>query len=506
MELERDLVGQILVGKLEVIRKLGDGGMGEVYEVEHRLTGHRRALKVVRPEFADRPRFMKRLLREARVAGTLGSDHVVETYDAGRLEDGSAYVLMELLHGQSLYDAMQADGTIESRRLGGIVAQVAEGMAAAHKAGIVHRDLKPENIYLLKEEDGFERVKILDFGVSQFESILDEAPSRLTAEGTLVGTPYYMSPEQSSGKPVDERSDVYAMGVMMYEALTGRLPYEAGSVSELFMKIGSGQCVPLLTRMPELDPRWGEIVHRAFDRKPDKRFPDAESLRAALLPLLEGGPVAARAKTLSSGVRSTVEYGEPLPKPPASPREADTLIGITSEPPPEPTEARTNDRDEARRDNKLPPTSPERPAAKARLRDEKASDAPSEPVESPPPIARSSRGWMWALVGAAAVLVVVVPLALSGAQDDAPTPADPTAPVAEPEATVEEAESESPARVSAPTEEPEGPAPVAEVTAPPLVEPPPPEDPPVARPPRRPRPVQRVDPASNAGLDPNPYR
>src|SRR5687768_14892049 len=154
-----ELVGQILLGKLEVIRRLGGGGMGVVYEVEHRLTGHRRALKVVHAKYADRPRFMKRLLREAKVAGTLETKHVVETFDAGRFEDGSAYVLMELLKGRSLYEVMQAEGKMSAARMANIMAQVAEGMSVAHEAGIVHRDLKPENIFLLeKGEDEIERV------------------------------------------------------------------------------------------------------------------------------------------------------------------------------------------------------------------------------------------------------------------------------------------------------------------------------------------------------------
>src|SRR5688572_10435582 len=156
-----DLSGSVLLEKLKVIRKLGGGGMGAVYEVEHLLTGHRRALKVVAPRYTARPNFARRLIREASVAGRLQTPYVVETYDAGMLEDGSAYVLMELLEGRSLLDMMQAEVEVGTAHLAGIVCQVCEGVTLAHRAGIVHRDLKPENIFLVPDPAGGERVKIL---------------------------------------------------------------------------------------------------------------------------------------------------------------------------------------------------------------------------------------------------------------------------------------------------------------------------------------------------------
>lgn len=334
-----DLVGQILLGKLEVIRKIGGGGMGVVYEVEHRLTGHRRALKVVHAKYADRPRFMKRLLREAKVAGKLQTPYVVETFDAGRLEDGSAYVLMELLEGRSLYELVQAEGRLAPRRLAAIMSQVAEGMAVAHAAGIVHRDLKPENIFILDSEEG-ERVKILDFGVSKFDETGDTT-GRLTVEGTLVGTPYYMSPEQAAGRTVDERTDIYAMGVMMYEALTGRLPFEAESVGALFVKIGAGEHVPLRLRRPELEEAWFALVDKALHRDPAERFQSAEALRRELVPLIGFGEAAARAKTLSGGARATqVLSADPAPREQercGNDEEASALSAPPAQPEPEPS-------------------------------------------------------------------------------------------------------------------------------------------------------------------------
>jgi len=456
--------GHILLGKLEVVRRLGGGGMGVVYEVEHRLTGHRRALKVVRARYADRPRFMKRLLREAKVAGTLDTPHVVETYDAGRLEDGSAYVLMELLEGRSLYEAMQQSGQIEPQRLASIMAQVAEGMSLAHEAGIVHRDLKPENVFLLDDEQGDERVKILDFGVSKFE--LSQRATRLTAEGTLVGTPYYMSPEQASGKAVDARTDVYAMGVMLYEGLVGKLPFEGDTVGELFVKISAGECVPLRLRRPDLDPRWFELVHRALHKERDSRHPSSEALRRELLPLASGDTTK-RAKTISDGGKTTdrgTHAYEHVPPPPRAPRE---LVEAAARAPADGPPAR--DSEESGPVASAPPPAPERPGIP---------------------------GWMWALGGAALVVAVLLPFRLLSSDPASSEPdVQPTAAAPEPE-PAPEAEVE-------PEEEEAAPEPVATVTvdAGAIDEP---ETPP------RPPPLRATDdpasPATAAGLDPNPYR
>ncbi len=459
-EEEEHAPGTILLGKLEIVRRLGGGGMGVVYEVEHRLTGHRRALKVVRPCHADRPRFMKRLLREAKVAGTLNTDHVVETYDAGRLEDGSAYVLMELLEGCSLYEATQKRGRIEPQRMANIMAQVAEGMAIAHGAGIVHRDLKPENIFLVTSEKGEERAKILDFGVSKFDFMQDA--TRLTAEGTLVGTPYYMSPEQARGKSVDARTDVYAMGVMLYEALSGKLPFEASAVGELFFRIGAGDYVPLDVRCPDLDPAWYEIVAKALHRDREQRQPSAEALRRALVPLASGS-VAQRAKTISDGTdaRSTLAYEEPqLPPPPKKPAELQT-------------------------DPELSPPHLDEPDE-----DDDESPVRSAPPPSPPEAGSGlSAKWAWALGGAALVAAALLPFRLMSPPPSTAGPAEP--PGAPPAAPDHEAPPTEPSHVSTAPAPPD--ADRAVDAGPSATRP---------SPPRR----RRSTPANAAGLDDNPYR
>lgn len=434
-------IGEVLLGKLEILRVLGGGGMGVVYEVEHRLTGHRRALKLVHAKYAGRPRFMKRLLREAKVAGKLQTPYVVETYDAGRLEDGSAYVLMELLNGRSLYQAMQEDGPFEPRRLARIMVQVAEGMAVAHEAGIVHRDLKPENVFVTVDEEGEERVKILDFGVSKFAITPEEPAGRLTVEGTLVGTPYYMSPEQAAGREVDGRTDVYAMGVMMYEALAGRLPFEAETVGALLVKIGAGECVPLSTRRPDLDPAFARLVHRAFARDLEERFPTAEALRRELLAFIGGGTLGARARTISDGAPPPPAL-EPLPAPPRLP------------------------------DDESGPHA-------------QAQSAPPAPAAARSPIP----GWTWAVAGAIAVALVLIPWVLSQREtaDLAVRP------------TLANAADATP-RAGAMPMVPVSPDAGVLVVAPPPPETEPGVEPPIARPETGPRPPRP------RGLDPNPYR
>ncbi len=434
--------------------------MGVVYEVEHRLTGHRRALKLVHAKYADRPRFMKRLLREAKIAGTLSTPYVVETYDAGRLEDGSAYVLMELLDGRTLYDIQQEEGRLAPRRLAEIMSQVAEGMSVAHEEGVIHRDLKPENIFVVADAEGNERVKILDFGVSKLDESGDVA--RLTVEGTLVGTPYYMSPEQAAGRSVDARSDVYAMGVMMYEALAGRLPYEAESVGALFVKIGAGDCVPLRIRRPDLDEAWCELVHQAFHRNPGSRFASAEALRRELVQLLGGGSTAARAKTISDGPHASVHHGSSLPPPPATPQDA-----LDSEP--EPPELPEDD------DEALALSAP--PLRRQREPEGDALAKRGTPRISP---------WLWAAGGALVVALLALPWLRA---EDPPAPAPIASRAATPPAAPEEdREPATPLPAPAPRAEAAdagAPTDTGEETAP--------------------RPAVRRTRARAAGLDPNPY-
>ncbi|MBX3250050.1 MAG: serine/threonine protein kinase [Myxococcales bacterium] len=284
----------LLDGKLEIVRLLGAGGMGAVYEVVHQITRHHRALKVLHPSFAKNREVAARFMREASVAGTLRTPYVVETFDAGLLADGSPYVLMERLEGEALSDALASGlGAGDVARIG---VEVCAGLEAAHAAGIVHRDLKPDNIFLATTPGGGRHVKLLDFGISKFTKEQD-FHGTLTQDGAMMGTPLYMSPEQASGdKDIDGRSDVYSLGVVLYEALSGAPPFEAESFPALVVRIYEGRFEPLTRRVPGIDPTLAAVVERAMARDREARFPTATALRAALevcLPAL--GPSGSRA-------------------------------------------------------------------------------------------------------------------------------------------------------------------------------------------------------------------
>jgi eukaryotic-like serine/threonine-protein kinase len=272
----------IVAGKLRVIRRLGAGGIGSVWEVEHTLTRHRRALKVLHPRFNDRPEVVERFLREASAAGRIGDPHVCETFDAGRLESQAPYLLMELLDGISLGDRLR-QGRVELPEVSFLMRQACLGVAAAHEAGIVHRDLKPDNLFITSV-GGKPFVKVLDFGVSRFDDVGPEQ-LKLTSEGTTLGTPLYMSPEQISGRTdLDKRSDVYALGVILYEAIAGKPPYEGASLAALAVQIHRGKPPSLKLLCPELPADFVSLVERAMNPDRDQRFDDARQLFDALAP------------------------------------------------------------------------------------------------------------------------------------------------------------------------------------------------------------------------------
>lgn len=318
-------VGEVFLDRLKVLRRIGGGGMGAVYEVEHLRTGHHRALKIVRPEYSAQPRYMQRLLREAKVAATLKTVHVAETLDAGILEDGSAYVLMELLEGRPLIALLEERSRLEPEEVVWIASEICQGLEVAHAEGIVHRDLKPENIFLVPSGEDGALVKILDFGISQFPASMAEAPTRLTRQGTILGTPFYMSPEQASGRKMDARTDIYALGIVMYEALSGTLPFDSPTIGELFLRIATGEYTPLEQRVETLDPNLVAVVARAMSRDLNDRFDSAKQLKGALAPFMGHGPAAPGRVTLKLNalVRATAPRAETLDYA-SSPRERET--------------------------------------------------------------------------------------------------------------------------------------------------------------------------------------
>ncbi|MCC6646377.1 MAG: protein kinase [Polyangiaceae bacterium] len=274
--------GDVVDGKLRVVRQLGAGGMGAVYEVEHAVTKHRRALKVLHPDQAARAPVVERFLREASAAGRIGDPHIVETHDAGRLSTGEPYLVMDLLDGESLADELER-GPLPLPRLRDLLVQTCGAIQAAHDAGIVHRDLKPDNLFV-SSRGGAPWVTVLDFGISKFDPALTGAAA-LTQDGAALGTPYYMSPEQVAGREADSRSDVYALGVIAYEASTGKRPFEADTLPHLAVLIHEGKPAPPSSLRPAIPAALEEIVRRAMATSPAERYACPRDLGSALAAL-----------------------------------------------------------------------------------------------------------------------------------------------------------------------------------------------------------------------------
>jgi serine/threonine-protein kinase len=273
--------GQIVDGKYRIVRMLGSGGMGAVYEGENARIHRKVAIKVLHAGVAAKADVVERFEREAQAAGRIGSEHIVEVLDLGSLPQGERYMVMEFLEGESLGDRIKKRKRLEPRELAPIAHQLLEGLAAAHDAGIIHRDLKPDNVYLLTSKGGQrDFVKVLDFGVSKF-SALDDSMS-MTKTGAVMGTPYYMSPEQARGAKIDPRSDLYSVGVVLYQAVTGRVPFNAETFNELVFKIALEAPHPAELVTPGLDPAFATIVARSMMRDAGARFQSAREFQQAL--------------------------------------------------------------------------------------------------------------------------------------------------------------------------------------------------------------------------------
>jgi serine/threonine protein kinase len=256
--------------------------MGAVWIAENTaIRGAEVAVKVLHANFARDPDAVRRFRAEAEATVRIGHPSIVRVFDYGQSDDGAPYMVMERLHGESLAARLERDGSLPVREAVGVVTEVLAALNAAHEHEILHRDLKPENIFLAVEGEAV-RPKILDFGVSKF--LGDDAERvRMTRTGALIGTPAYMSPEQARGEPtIDLRSDIWAMGVILYELLTGRLPYEGANYNAMMIRIATEGHVPLLEALPALDPVLASIAERAMARTSRERYPTARQMRDAL--------------------------------------------------------------------------------------------------------------------------------------------------------------------------------------------------------------------------------
>jgi serine/threonine protein kinase len=275
----------LVAGKYEVLRLIGRGGMGSVWEGRHASLGTRVAIKFVDAEHADNDEARSRFLTEARAAAAIQSKHAIQIFDHGVADDGRPYIVMELLVGEPLDARIERCGRLELAETARILAQVCRALARAHAAGIIHRDLKPENIFLVRSlEDEEEIAKVLDFGIAKIRiPFQDSEPTSSTQTGAVLGTPYYMSPEQARGfRTIDHRTDLWSLGVIAYKCVTGVLPFEGQSVGDLLVKICTGPLPMPSDAVPGLPAAFDAWFARALDRDPETRFASAPELAEAL--------------------------------------------------------------------------------------------------------------------------------------------------------------------------------------------------------------------------------
>jgi serine/threonine-protein kinase len=289
------VLGQVLGGKYRVLQALGHGGMGAVYEAEQLGLGRRVAIKMLHSEYAARSDAALRFEREARLAASIGHENIVAVHDIGKTERGELYMVMERLEGCSLRHLLERERVLPGQRVHHVVDQILAALQAAHDKRIVHRDIKPENVFVCPAEGGRERIKVLDFGISKMLPTDDGGALHLTRTGTMMGTPLYMSPEQAMGQSdLDLRVDTYAVGVLLFRALTGRHPHEASNFNALVASLITRDAPSMDTVAPGLHPAWVSLVGRALARDRDRRFQTAAQMRQALraLPTEALGEVA----------------------------------------------------------------------------------------------------------------------------------------------------------------------------------------------------------------------
>ncbi|MBI5488851.1 MAG: protein kinase [Deltaproteobacteria bacterium] len=278
-----DRSGTILEGKYRLTRRLGEGGMGVVYEADHVQLQRRCAVKFVHEEIARNVEVCQRFLREARAAAAIGHPGIVQVFDVGVLPDGSHYLIMEFLEGESLAARLGRERPLPVATAVEVVSQSLAALGAAHREKIVHRDLKPDNLFLAGPTAN-PTVKILDFGICKLET--GEA-TRMTRSGAVIGTPFYMAPEQAGAlADVDHRLDIYAMGVILYECLTGRLPFDGDNFTQIVIKILTERCPLPRALNPSIPPALEAVVVTAMERDRQQRYSTAEDMLRALVPWL----------------------------------------------------------------------------------------------------------------------------------------------------------------------------------------------------------------------------
>jgi eukaryotic-like serine/threonine-protein kinase len=311
-------IGKTIDGRYLVEGQLGEGGMGVVYSGKHKVIGKKVAIKVLRGDMARNAEITERFLQEARAASSIGNPHIIDISDFGTLPDGSTYFVMEYLAGKSLTEAIRVARPMPAPRLINIAKQIASGLGAAHDAGIVHRDLKPDNIMLISRGTGAadkDFVKILDFGIAK----VGGDASRLTRAGSVFGTPHYMSPEQAAGTSVDLRTDIYALGIILYELASGKVPFDADNFMGILTQHMYKLPVPILALVPApaITPALDAIIQKCLTKKVEGRYPTMAALVVDLEKLERGETPDALGEMMarSGGFNIPADYFRPSAMP-----------------------------------------------------------------------------------------------------------------------------------------------------------------------------------------------
>lgn len=276
----------VLNDRYELQRRVGRGGMAEVFLARDRLLDRPVAIKILFPEFATDPSFVERFKREAQSSANLTHPNIVGVYDWGK-EHGTYFIVMEFVDGRTLSDILRAEGPLPPERAARIAADVAAALGSAHASGVVHRDVKPGNILITEGGE----VKVADFGIAR--AITGTSEDNLTQTGSVMGTATYFSPEQAQGKPVDARSDLYSLGIVLYELVSGKPPFTADSPVAIAYKHVQEPLPPLRAKVPSLPTGYEAVTVKALDKNPDNRYADAAAMRDDLLRFAAGRPVLA---------------------------------------------------------------------------------------------------------------------------------------------------------------------------------------------------------------------
>ncbi|MBK8219172.1 MAG: protein kinase [Myxococcales bacterium] len=291
LDLDGDVTGEVLGGKYRLERKLGEGGMGVVFAATHLVLDQPVALKLLRSEVASHPDIAERFQREARAAAVIKSENVARVLDVGALDTGEPFMVMEYLEGEDLERVLETRGPLSSDDAVKAILDACLPLAEAHALGIVHRDLKPANLFMARQPGGRVVLKVLDFGISKVKN----DTKKLTATSVIMGTPYYMSPEQiRSAAEVDARSDVWALGVILFELLSGKLPFSGDNAASIIAAISMDRAQPLGEVVPGVDEGIARVCEKCLSKDRDYRYRDVGALARALLPFTQDESAKAR--------------------------------------------------------------------------------------------------------------------------------------------------------------------------------------------------------------------